>query len=841
MKITEDKFSISTNLFQDNNTISQEYLDQFNDSIKFIGICGDKFLFKFKINNEDKFFEVRLYSSQYRFILTEHFYGSELWNFKYRFHNCSSYYINIRLVIELYVNEDLINSYLNKSIGINLFISNIYEEIKTLNSSSLNIEHKSYIPYCDQIDNLQNFKVKLFPYQKKSLKRMSDIENNTCDRRVKITNEIELGNQIILYDPILGKKTNKDTYLKIFTKGGILSDQMGLGKTITSLALISKNKSNNPKYFKGNKIYSKATLLVCPSHLTTQWKNEYKKCFKKSEWTKVHIIATKKNHEKLTNDDIKNANLIILSDKFLINFKYYPCFDYKPVSASTIRSSDRIKHFEDKMRLITSVQESMQETNYNNIKNKVCPIIENFHFHRIIVDEGHEIFGESCTSNHAQSLYLSRWFSYQKSDNFWFVSGTPFYNVPGYKNCLDFIKLKLITENNNEITYKNGNLISSFDKCLRKINFVDNLLRQICIRHRKDDVKDEVEIPGYNEEVIWVEMTEFERKLYDSKVNKASKMGLQQLCCHPLVADSLINCVGNSTKSLEDIQDDLIKYHENRFEKYKNKIENLNENATEYSMLKKTYQTIMTESKYLLVILKKINTETEIEENCVICFDNIENPVLTPCGHMYCYECLNSCLEVKKICPICNGDLKGKDLILINETKEKKPEIQNPIIKKYGSKLGKIILMIRKLLTVKDNRIIVFSQWDRMLNLISNSLAENGIENSFVKGNVWNRNAAIKKFKLGINNKGDENKVIMLSLKNSASGTNLTEATHIFFVEPIDAPKMETKSIEGQAIGRACRLGQKNKINVIRVLTRNTIEEEIYNSSYRNDEIEIEI
>ena len=79
----------------------------------------------------------------------------------------------------------------------------------------------------------------------------------------------------------------------------------------------------------------------------------------------------------------------------------------------------------------------------------------------------------------------------------------------------------------------------------------------------------------------------------------------------------------------------------------------------------------------------------------------------------------------------------------------------------------------------------------------------------------------------------------MLSLKNSASGTNLTEATHIFFVEPIDAPKMETKSIEGQAIGRACRLGQKNKINVIRVLTRNTIEEDIYNSSYSNDEIEI--
>ena len=39
---------------------------------------------------------------------------------------------------------------------------------------------------------------------------------------------------------------------------------------------------------------------------------------------------------------------------------------------------------------------------------------------------------------------------------------------------------------------------------------------------------------------------------------------------------------------------------------------------------------------------------------------------------------------------------------------------------------------------------------------------------------------------------------------------------------------MECKSIEGQAIGRACRLGQKNKINVIRVLMKNTIEEDIF-------------
>ena len=69
----------------------------------------------------------------------------------------------------------------------------------------------------------------------------------------------------------------------------------------------------------------------------------------------------------------------------------------------------------------------------------------------------------------------------------------------------------------------------------------------------------------------------------------------------------------------------------------------------------------------------------------------------------------------------------------------------------------------------------------------------------------------------------------MLSLKNSASGTNLTEATHIFFVEPINQSKSECIAIEGQAIGRACRIGQKKEIKIIRILCKDTIEEEIFN------------
>jgi SNF2 family DNA or RNA helicase len=127
-----------------------------------------------------------------------------------------------------------------------------------------------------------------------------------------------------------------------------------------------------------------------------------------------------------------------------------------------------------------------------------------------------------------------------------------------------------------------------------------------------------------------------------------------------------------------------------------------------------------------------------------------------------------------------------------------------------------------------------------MLSLIGKTLVENGIENCFVKGNVWSRNSAINKFKAGKNNDGDDNKVIMLSLKNAASGTNLTEATHIIFIEPINASSEECRAIESQAIGRACRVGQKNKVTVLRILIQNSIEEDIYKKSYdKNVVVEI--
>ena len=292
------------------------------------------------------------------------------------------------------------------------------------------------------------------------------------------------------------------------------------------------------------------------------------------------------------------------------------------------------------------------------------------------------------------------------------------------------------------------------------------------------------------------------------------------------------------------MQDKLIEHHKHNLEVYSNKLLKLVNNNQAYHMLKKQYETQINESKYMITILEKMNSDNNIEDNCAICLDEIDKPTLTACGHLFCYTCLKMCLDKKKLCPLCKTNLEGKDILVVNKKKEvnNNDSSSNALIQKYGSKLGKLISVIRLLVAQEDTRIIIFSQWDDMLNLIGKTLALNDIDNSFVKGNVWARNSAIKKFKMGKNIKKSknsiietDNKVIMLSLKNAASGTNLTEATHIFFVEPINSDREESLAIESQAIARACRVGQNKQVLLTRILIENTIEEDIYRNHYNKN------
>jgi SNF2 family DNA or RNA helicase len=72
-------------------------------------------------------------------------------------------------------------------------------------------------------------------------------------------------------------------------------------------------------------------------------------------------------------------------------------------------------------------------------------------------------------------------------------------------------------------------------------------------------------------------------------------------------------------------------------------------------------------------------------------------------------------------------------------------------------------------------------------------------------------------------------KIMLLSLVKSASGLNLIEANHIVLLDPMSGSVEESRAYEIQALGRAHRQGQDQKVKLMRFVMRDTFEEELYN------------
>lgn len=226
--------------------------------------------------------------------------------------------------------------------------------------------------------------------------------------------------------------------------------------------------------------------------------------------------------------------------------------------------------------------------------------------------------------------------------------------------------------------------------------------------------------------------------------------------------------------------------------------------------------------------------EDENVDVCGICFDAIKNDDcgVTSCGHIFCYSCLKSWISKKSSCPYCKKGLAKSQVYVLSyekkPTKEATPEEKSKasLINKVGTKLANLIFYLKK----NDKHTILFSQWDDLLKRVGKILNENGVKNIFCRGNLFQRDKAIREFEEGVGIK-----VIMLSSESAASGTNLTKAKQIIMLDPVYGEYKYRKDTENQAIGRAHRLGQTDKLKVVRFIIKDTIEDVIYNQNVKED------
>jgi superfamily II DNA or RNA helicase len=115
------------------------------------------------------------------------------------------------------------------------------------------------------------------------------------------------------------------------------------------------------------------------------------------------------------------------------------------------------------------------------------------------------------------------------------------------------------------------------------------------------------------------------------------------------------------------------------------------------------------------------------------------------------------------------------------------------------------------------HKILVFSQFVKMLSLLEKRLQEAGVQYCYLDGSTKNRLEQCNKF-----NRSPEIPVFLISLMAGGTGLNLTSADMVMHYDPWWNP-----AVEDQATDRAHRIGQKNKVYVMKMIASGSIEEKV--------------
>ncbi|MEB2310420.1 MAG: DEAD/DEAH box helicase [Sorangiineae bacterium] len=117
----------------------------------------------------------------------------------------------------------------------------------------------------------------------------------------------------------------------------------------------------------------------------------------------------------------------------------------------------------------------------------------------------------------------------------------------------------------------------------------------------------------------------------------------------------------------------------------------------------------------------------------------------------------------------------------------------------------------------EERRVLVFSQFTRMLALISHGLVERGVEHLVLTGESQNRQDLVDRFQDG------EADVFLISLKAGGAGLNLTRADTVIHYDP-----WWNHAAQAQATDRAYRIGQTRPVFVYELITSGSVEERMH-------------
>jgi SNF2 family DNA or RNA helicase len=174
--------------------------------------------------------------------------------------------------------------------------------------------------------------------------------------------------------------------------------------------------------------------------------------------------------------------------------------------------------------------------------------------------------------------------------------------------------------------------------------------------------------------------------------------------------------------------------------------------------------------------------------------ESVKNAMVNPAYSKRYGEVLKSLLELRQLC------LWQKQGPTLNSTK----------VDFLVENLGQLM--------EEKHKVLVFSQFTTYLDIIQDKIREQGWKFARIDGSqtIKKRTEMVEYFQEG------EAQIFLISLKAGGFGLNLTAASYIFLMDPWWNP-----AVERQAVDRAHRIGQENKLTVYRPIMKNSVEEKV--------------
>ncbi|KAG8862978.1 DNA helicase rad5 [Tulasnella sp. 330] len=692
----------------------------------------------------------------------------------------------------------------------------------------------------EEIDPAETFALTLRPYQRQAL----NLENCTRDARdahsmhplweefifpfeprdgvIDLCEE----EQPFYYNPYSGELSLDFPRAERDCKGGILADEMGMGKSIMVSALLHTNSTPdtvdshtlsepttktrkqptlNFKFASRSNSRARqpsATLIVAPLSLLSQWKAEVDRSSQRGSMkTVIFHGTTRRDLETLTDTEDENEHVVIIT------------------SYGTLAS--------EHARVVKGGQSSFYEVEWL----------------RVVLDEAHYI--KSRHTKTAKACYAIN------ATRRWCLTGTPIVNrLEDLHSLLHFLRDEPWSD---FVFFKSAITTPFLNQDPRCLDVIQIVLESVLLRREKTmkdrNGKSIVSLPPKEVVTEQLEFSPMERKIYDS-IFADAKHAYDALNARGAVGKNMSNILAmlmrlrravlhpsliQRTRAPDDDDDDDVM----EVDAEGNGPVDIDAMIAQFGSEADTEDQKPSSSdntKFAVGVLKDLKKIQEQE--CPLCLDTVQEAVLIPeCHHAGCKECIVELIQAQEergeegFCPVCqHRPVSERSLLEVMVRKGREsfttptssPSVTLRTNDFVGStKLDALAKHLRRLREEDPSfRAIVFSQFTGFLDLIGTMLQREGYAQYRLDGQLpqKQRTHVLQDFAEPSNTP----KVFAISLKAGGVGLNLTNANHVIMMD-----SWWNRAVEEQAIDRVHRIGQDKTVYVTHFVIAHTIEERI--------------